>query len=59
MKTLVNKITAFLADEKGAETVEWVIIAAVLAGVIGVTFGPGITGVVSAGIAKLTKAIGT
>lgn len=34
MKTLINKISAFLADEQGAETVEWVMIAAILAGII-------------------------
>lgn len=40
MKTLVNKITAFIADEQGAETVEWVIIAAALAAILVVVFGP-------------------
>lgn len=34
MKNLLNKIRAFLADEQGAETVEWVMIAAVLAAII-------------------------
>ncbi|MEY3882082.1 MAG: hypothetical protein RIQ94_2878 [Pseudomonadota bacterium] len=38
MKTLINKISAFLADEQGAETVEWVMIAAVLAAIISVVF---------------------
>ena len=34
MKNLLNIITAFFADEKGAETVEWVMIAAALAAII-------------------------
>ncbi len=34
-----NAIKKFLADEQGAETVEWVMIAAVLAGVIVATYG--------------------
>jgi Flp pilus assembly pilin Flp len=34
MKNLVNKINAFLADDQGAETVEWVMIAAILAAII-------------------------
>ena len=38
MKNIVNKTKAFLADENGAETVEWVMIAAVLAGIIAVAF---------------------
>lgn len=34
MKKSTNLVKAFFADEKGAETVEWVMIAAVLAGII-------------------------
>lgn len=34
MKKCINNIKIFLADEKGAETVEWVMIAAVLASII-------------------------
>ena len=34
MKNIINKTKAFLADENGAETVEWVMIAAVLAAII-------------------------
>lgn len=30
MKALINKIKAFLADEQGAETVEWVVVVALL-----------------------------
>jgi Flp pilus assembly pilin Flp len=38
MKNIINKTKAFLADEQGAETVEWVMIAAVLAAIILVVF---------------------
>jgi len=38
MKNLINKTKVFLADEQGAETVEWVMIAAVLAAIIGTVF---------------------
>jgi Flp pilus assembly pilin Flp len=34
MKALINKIKAFLVDEQGAETVEWVVIVALLVMVI-------------------------
>ena len=32
MKNLTKKITAFLTDEQGAETVEWVIVVALVVG---------------------------
>lgn len=35
-----SKIRTFLADEQGAETVEWVMIAAILAGIIVAAFNP-------------------
>ena len=38
MKNIINKTKAFLADENGAETVEWVMIAAVLAAIIAAAF---------------------
>lgn len=38
MKKITNLVKVFFADEKGAETVEWVMIAAVLAGIITVVF---------------------
>lgn len=34
MKNIINKTKAFLADEKGAETVEWTLIASMLVGII-------------------------
>jgi Flp pilus assembly pilin Flp len=38
MKKIESLMKEFFADEKGAETVEWVMIAAVLAGIITVVF---------------------
>lgn len=38
MKKTTSLMKGFFADEKGAETVEWVMIAAVLAGIIAVAF---------------------
>ena len=46
MKNLTKKITAFLTDEQGAETVEWVIVVAlvaVIAAGIFTTLGTNIT----------------
>lgn len=37
MKNLIHKTKAFLADEQGAETVEWVIVVTVLATIIAAT----------------------
>jgi Flp pilus assembly pilin Flp len=39
MKNLVNVTKAFIADEKGAETIEWVMVAAALAAVIIAVYG--------------------
>lgn len=38
MKTVMSKMKAFFADENGAETVEWVMIAAILAAIITAVF---------------------
>ena len=39
MKDITNKIKTFFADEKGAETVEWVLVAAILVAIVGVVYG--------------------
>jgi len=55
MKNIINKTKAFLADENGAETVEWVMIAAVLAAIILAAFwGP-----LNTGLNNALLAIGT
>jgi Flp pilus assembly pilin Flp len=50
MKNIVNKIQAFLADEQGAETVEWVMIAAILAAIITAVFWGQLQAALSAAI---------
>lgn len=59
MKNLRKNINAFLADEQGAETVEWVMIAAVLAVIIGAAFGPssGLSTAVSASMGDIATAV--
>ncbi|MDD5322810.1 MAG: hypothetical protein PHD43_19800 [Methylococcales bacterium] len=59
MKNIVNKINAFLADEKGAETVEWVMIAAVLAGIIAFAFWTTLKGAVDGAITTISTCIET
>ena len=59
MKNLSKKITAFLTDEQGAETVEWVIVVALVAG-IGVAALSGEGGLATAikgGITSITGAL--
>ncbi len=55
-----NVMVNFLADEQGAETVEWVMIAAVLAGIIIITFATGGTlrTAVSAAITRISTSMG-
>jgi Flp pilus assembly pilin Flp len=55
MRNLVNKTKVFLADDQGAETVEWVMIAAVLAAIIGVAFWGTLKTAVNAGINEVGK----
>jgi Flp pilus assembly pilin Flp len=54
MKKITNLMKAFFADEKGAETVEWVMIAAVLAGIIVVAFWTTLQGGVNGAITNIT-----
>jgi|GEM_PF-2122712 Flp pilus assembly pilin Flp len=55
MKTLINKTKVFLADEQGAETVEWVMIAAILAAIIGTAFWVTLKGGVNNAIGTITN----
>ena len=57
MKNIANTIKVFLADEQGAETVEWVMIAAVLAGIIVVAFGTNLDGSVTTATTTIGTAI--
>jgi len=60
MKKITNLVKGFLADEKGAETVEWVMIAAVLAGIIATAFwsvlSAGVNDTITNITANMTKA---
>jgi Flp pilus assembly pilin Flp len=55
MKDLINKTKVFLADEQGAETVEWVMIAAVLAVIIGTAFWVTLKGSVNNAIGRISN----
>lgn len=57
MKKITNLVKAFFADEKGAETVEWVMIAAVLAGIITVVFWTTLQGGLNTGITAINGMI--
>ena len=61
MKNIINKTKAFLADENGAETVEWVMIAAILAGIIiaaiWTTLGAEVTATIGRIVASMKKAV--
>lgn len=54
MNKITNQLKAFFADEKGAETVEWVMIAAVLAGIIVAAFWTTLQGGVNGAITNIT-----
>lgn len=54
MKKITNVMKTFLADEKGAETVEWVMIAAVLAGIIVAAFWGTLKAGVDSAITNIT-----
>ena len=57
MKNLVNKTKAFFADEQGAETVEWVAIAAILAAIIIAAFETTLRTAVVAAVARIVASL--
>jgi Flp pilus assembly pilin Flp len=57
MKKITNLMKSFFADEKGAETVEWVMIAAVLAAIIVAAIWGTLQGGVNAAITKIVANI--
>ncbi|MDP1666932.1 MAG: hypothetical protein Q8L79_17625 [Methylobacter sp.] len=59
MKKITNLVKVFFADEKGAETVEWVMIAATLAAIITVVFWTTLQGGLNAAIAKINTSMST
>ncbi len=54
MNNIANNIKVFLADEQGAETVEWVMIAAILAAIITAVFWVNLQAALNAGIARIS-----
>jgi Flp pilus assembly pilin Flp len=59
MKKTTSLVKAFFADEKGAETVEWVMIAAVLAGIIATAYWVTLKSGVDGGITNIKNAMTT
>ena len=57
MKKITNLMKEFLADERGAETVEWVMIAAVLAGIILAVFWTTLKGGLDTAITTITTSM--
>lgn len=57
MKNLRKHINAFLADEQGAETVEWVMIAAILSAIIATAFWTTLEDAVNAAIARIVASM--
>lgn len=57
MRKITNLMKAFFADEKGAETVEWVMIAAVLAGIISAAYWTTLKGGVDTAIGNINAAM--
>jgi len=59
MRNIIKKSKTFLADEKGSETVEWVLIASILAGIIVSSFWINIQGAVNAALISIATFIAT
>lgn len=57
MKNSISKIKKFLADEQGAEAVEWIMVAAVLAAIITAVFWSTLKTAMESGIAKISAAM--
>jgi Flp pilus assembly pilin Flp len=57
MRKITRLVKAFIVDEKGAETVEWVMIAAVLAGIITAVFWNTLQNGLNAGITAINNQI--
>jgi pilus assembly protein Flp/PilA len=58
MKNLINKLKAFFADEQGAETVEWVMVAAVLTAIIIAVFNTSLRNALTGAMSNITTNIG-
>ena len=54
MKNSISKIKKFLTDEQGAEAVEWIMVAAVLAAIIAVVFWSTLQTAMNSGIGQIS-----
>ncbi len=54
MKNSMRKLKKFLADEQGAEAVEWIMVAAVLAAIIAVVFWSTLQTAMNSGIGQIS-----
>jgi Flp pilus assembly pilin Flp len=59
MKKIRNKAKVFLADEGGAETVEWVMITSVLAGLLAIVYWDALQNALSNAITSISTCIET
>jgi Flp pilus assembly pilin Flp len=57
VRYIVSRIKEFLADEQGAETVEWVMIAAILAAIIIFAYNTTLGNAVNAAINKIVTSM--
>ena len=57
MKNSISKIKKFLADEQGAEAVEWIMVAAVLAAIITAVFWSTLKTAMESGIGEIKIAM--
>ncbi|MGZ8945548.1 MAG: Flp family type IVb pilin [Methylococcaceae bacterium] len=59
MKNIINNIKAFIADENGAETIEWVMIVALLTVIILAVYNTTLNTSLVAAMTKITAHIAT
>ncbi len=57
MKEMLRYLWMKLQEEKGEVSVEWVLVAVIMAGIILTVFSPGVTGALNAGIGYITGVI--
>jgi len=57
MKNMMSKIKAFLVNEEGAETVEWAIVAAILATIAITVYNGTLNAALVAAVGKINTAL--
>ncbi len=56
---MMNQIKAFLKNEEGAETLEYVVIVAVIVGIAVTAYGSGLSPVIASAFTNITTSLGT